>query len=61
MFNFEYKGILKKNWTYLESYYSITQYHMNIQYAPNFRISIVFSHRFWHLKSADNSATKGSY
>jgi len=43
MFNFEYKGILKKNWTYLESYYSITQYHMNIQYAPNFRTSIVFA------------------
>jgi len=40
------QGYSKKNWTYLESYYSVTQHHMNIQYAPNFRTSIVFSPGF---------------
>ena len=29
MFNFEYTGIFNKNWTFLESYYSATKYHMN--------------------------------
>jgi hypothetical protein len=59
MFNFEYTGIFQKHWTYLESYYLITQYHMNIQYGPNFRASIVFYSRFWYLKSAVISATRG--
>jgi hypothetical protein len=59
MFNFEYTGIFKKNWTFLESYYSATKYHMNIQYAPNFRTSIVFSPGVWHLKSAVISVTMG--
>jgi hypothetical protein len=32
---------------------------MNIQHGPNFRASIVFYSRFWHLKSAVISATRG--
>lgn len=59
MFNFEYTGIFNKNWTFLESYYSATKYHRNIQYAPNFRTSVVFPPWFWHLKSAVISVTMG--